>query len=184
MSTTNLFVELLVVGVGAFFWVLLIILGISAEPFDSIKELIKVELFIPLLSIIYVLGIVVDRVADSIFDKLWGIKIRNSIFPDRNDYYRARSIIFSSAESISDLLEYNRSRLRICRGWSLNSVMIIVSLNIYALLVPLSYYKQTILGSIMFLLLAIGSWYAWRNILKKEYGKTKYQAELINETNN
>lgn len=184
MSTTNLFVELLVVGVGAFFWVLLIVLGISVEPFESIEELIKVELFIPLLSIIYVLGIVIDRVADSIFDKLWGIKIRNSIFPDRNEYYRARSIIFSSSESISELLEYNRSRLRICRGWSLNSVMIIVSLNIYALLVPSSCYKQTILGSIMFLLLAIGSWYAWRNILKKEYGKTKYQAALINESSN
>ena len=154
------------------------------EPFESIKDLIKVELFVPLLSIVYVLGIVIDRVADSIFDKLWGIKIRNSIFPDRNEYYKARSIIFSSSESISDLLEYNRSRLRICRGWSLNSVMIIASLNIYALLFPSSYYKQTILGSMIFLLLAIGSWHAWRNILKKEYGKTKYQAKLITETNN
>lgn len=179
MSTTNLFVELIVVGVGAFLWVLLIVLGVSLEPISSIKDLLKLELFIPLLSLIYVLGIVVDRVADTIFDHFWGKKIRNSIFPDRNEYYKARSMIFSSSDSISELLEYNRSRLRICRGWSLNSVMIIGSLNFYALLVPATSSKLTILGSIIFLLLAAGSWYAWRNILKKEYGKTKYQARLI-----
>lgn len=183
MSTTNLFVELVVVGVGAFVWVLLILMGVSVEPVSSIRDLLKIELFIPLLSLIYVLGIVVDRVADTIFDHLWGKKIRNSVFPDRNEYYKARSMIFSSSEPISELLEYNRSRLRICRGWSLNSVMIILALNFYAVLVPSSNAKQIVLGSIIFSLLAIGSWYAWRNILKKEYGKTKYQARLIEQSN-
>ncbi len=184
MSTTNLFVELLIVGIGAFAWVLLIILGVSSIPLPSIINLIEIELFIPLLSVIYVLGIVVDRLADTIFDKYWGIQIRESIFPDKTHYYRARSLIFSSSESISDLLEYNRSRLRICRGWSLNSVMIILALNLYALLVPATNNLLTILGTVLFSLFAIGSWYAWRNILKKEYSKTKHQSELIEASNN
>lgn len=184
MSTTNLFVELLIVGIGAFFWILLIVIGVMNVSIESITLLFEMKYFIPLISIIYVLGIVIDRVADSVFDKLWGNKIRDSIFPDRNNYYRARSLIFSSSESISDLLEYNRSRLRICRGWTLNSVMMISSLNLYAFRKVSPSDEIVLLSSVVLLLFSVGAWYAWRNILKKEYGKTKHQADLImkNET--
>ena len=179
MSTTNLFVELLIVGIGAFFWILLIVLGVMNVTIESTSILFEMKYFIPLVSIIYVLGIVIDRVADSAFDELWGNKIRASIFPDRNDYYRARSLIFSSSESISDLLEYNRSRLRICRGWTLNSVMIVLSLNLYSFREKSPSDEVVLLGSVVLLLFSVGAWYAWRNIIKKEYGKTKHQAELI-----
>lgn len=184
MSTTNLFVELLVVGVGAFAWVVLLILGFADKDIEVVFKLADVAWFVPLVSIVYVLGIVADRVADGIFEKFWGNTIHNQIFSDRNSYYKARSMIFSSSQAIAELLEYNRSRLRICRGWGLNSVMLIVAVNLYAILRSAPYAEQFVMvltGSVLFFMIACGSWFSWRDILTKEYSKTKHQAGSISE---
>ena len=184
MSTTNLFVELLVVGVGAFAWVLLFILGFADKDLEVVYKLVNVAWFVPLVSLVYVLGIVVDRIADGIFEKFWGNDIRNRVFADKNSYYRARSAIFSSSEAIAELLEYNRSRLRICRGWALNSVMLIIATNLYASLRTIPYTEQIVMvmsGSMLFFMVAFGSWFSWRDILTKEYHKTKHQAASIYE---
>ena len=184
MSTTHLFVELLVVGVGAFAWVLLFILGFVDKDLEVIYSLVNVAWFVPLVSIVYVLGIVIDRIADGLFEKFWGNNIRDRVFADKNSYYKARSAIFFSSESIAELLEYNRSRLRICRGWALNSIMLIVAVNLYATLRSIPYAEQIVMvltGSVLFLMVACGSWFSWRDILTKEYHKTKHQAANIKE---
>ena len=184
MNTTNLFVELLVVGVGAFAWTLLLLLGFVGKDINTVMAYANVAWTIPLLSISYVLGIVIDRIADGIFSKFWGKNIRSKFFSSKNHYYKSRSIIFTYSQSISELLEYNRSRLRICRGWALNSIMLVFALNLYALLRPTLYIEQVIFvlpGSILFFIIACGTWYAWRDILIKEYRKTKHQTAYTTE---
>ena len=66
MKTTSLFVELVVVGTGAaLFVVLLLFTFFGDQPwlYQGISESDDVASIIPVLSLIYVLGIVVDKVA-------------------------------------------------------------------------------------------------------------------------
>jgi len=53
MSTTNLFVELVVIGVGAMLWLILLTLALFGFQWFQIKVEILVALIIPLLSFIY-----------------------------------------------------------------------------------------------------------------------------------
>ncbi len=70
MKTTSLFVELVVVGTGAaLFVVLLLFTFYGAQPwlYQGISKSDDVASIIPVLSLIYVLGIVVDKVAYRLF---------------------------------------------------------------------------------------------------------------------
>ena len=70
MKTTSLFVELVVVGTGAaLFVVLLLFTFFGDQPwlYQGISKSDDVASIIPVLSLIYVLGIVVDKVAYRLF---------------------------------------------------------------------------------------------------------------------
>jgi hypothetical protein len=65
MNTTNLFVELLVIGIGGAIWILLILFSIF--QFDSIdlQALQNWSALLPFLGFVYVLSIVLDRASDT-----------------------------------------------------------------------------------------------------------------------
>jgi hypothetical protein len=67
MSTTQLFAELLIIGVGAVIWVALMIAGIEGWQFDQLflKEIIS-SFWSVLAIIAYVFGIILDRIAYSV----------------------------------------------------------------------------------------------------------------------
>ena len=184
MSTTNLFVELVVIGVGALAWVVLLVLSVFGWNWVPTEKVFSTVALIPLLSLIYVLGIVSDRIADSIFEKWWNDNLRKERFPDINDYHAARRQILTRSERLSELLEYGRSRLRICRGWALNSVLIAVALNLFvwmrltgsSLALSLSLF-----GTVAVLSFAIASWYTWRKLTVTEYRKVEEQAAFLVE---
>ncbi len=116
MSTTNLFVELIVIGTGAAFWIVLAIFTVFNRAFVTLDNLMSWPALIPVLSIIYVAGIIVDRWADKIFSFIWRDSLRAKWFKTEDDYYAARTLIYTQSDSLRDLFEYSRSRLRICRG--------------------------------------------------------------------
>ncbi|HVF86841.1 MAG TPA: hypothetical protein VM866_04595 [Pyrinomonadaceae bacterium] len=182
MSTTNLFVELIVIGVGALAWVVLLVLSVAGWQWVPIEKVFSTGALVPLLSIVYVLGIVSDRIADSVFESLWNDKLRRKRFPDVDDYHAARRHILTRSERLSDLLEYGRSRLRICRGWTLNSMLIATSLNVFlwtrlpdSSLTP----SLSLFGTIAFLTFAAASWYTWRKLTATEYRKVQEQAAYL-----
>ena len=70
MRTTELFAELLVIGIGG--CALLVTLALIAAPEAAAWSFDAVKLLIPGLAVAYVLGIVVDRFADWIFTGLFG----------------------------------------------------------------------------------------------------------------
>ena len=182
MNTTNLFVELIVIGVGALAWVVLLVLSVTGWQWVPVEKVFSAGALVPLLSIVYVLGIVSDRIADSVFESLWNDKLRKNRFPDVDDYHAARRHILTRSERLSDLLEYGRSRLRICRGWTLNSVLIAISLNVF-LWTRLSDFPLTkslsLFATIAFLTFAAASWYTWRKLTVTEYRKVQEQAEYL-----
>lgn len=182
MSTTSLFVELIVIGSGVFLW--LLITGLAMFGFDAIplSQSVLIASAIPVLSLIYVFGTVWDRLSDSLFGRIWGDGLRTSAFEDIAEYYDSRRLILTQSPALSELLEYGRSRLRICRGWTLNSPMIGLSLE-YLLLKNQDLVDNTPLACIVVAVIAaaltLGCWFAWSSLTKSEYRKVKEQAQYF-----
>lgn len=60
MSTTNLFVELVVIGVGAAIWIVLLGLAVIGCEWATDIEAVSLVAIVPTLAVVYVLGIVSD----------------------------------------------------------------------------------------------------------------------------
>ncbi len=182
MNTTALFVELVVIGVGALIWIALCIVAVFGYDWISVPTATIWLAALPSLAVVYVLGIVWDRVADEAFQRLWGRALRAEYFPELTDYYEARRIIFTQSEALSGLLEYGRSRLRICRGWCLNAVCIGVFGEV-AIWLHLGSHDHALAFAVTVglasTLLALGCWYAWLNLVKAEYRKVGAQAVFL-----
>ena len=71
MGTTELFVELIVIGVGALIWMVLGTLGIFGYDWVPLDRILSISALIPFLSMIYIIGIITDRIADVIFEAIW-----------------------------------------------------------------------------------------------------------------
>ncbi len=67
MNTTNIFVELVVVGFHALIWIGIIILALLGYRNIDVEKLLTINLALPILALAYILGILVDRISDSIF---------------------------------------------------------------------------------------------------------------------
>jgi hypothetical protein len=184
MSTTSLFVELIVIGSGVFLWLLFLSLACFGISDIALDQTILVASAIPVLSFIYVLGTVWDRLADAFFGRVWGDGLRSSEFEDVADYYDSRRVILTRSPELSELLEYGRSRLRICRGWTLNAPLVGLSLELYLFRRPdllENTFSVCVLVAAVSVALTLGCWFAWSSLAKAEYRKVKEQARYIRE---
>ena len=179
MNTTNLFVELIVIGVGAVIWVLLLALSVFGYPGFSLNPDLWPIFLMPFLAITYLLGIITDRVADSLIEYIWNDDLRDSYFENREQYYNARRIIFLKSEKMTDLLEYGRSRLRICRGWVFNGLAIAGSLLVFKHNWTSDVSDIVYFGCGLSLSLSVLSFYSWRMLTKVEYKKIREQSAFL-----
>jgi hypothetical protein len=180
MSTTNLFVELVIIGIGASIWLtftLLCVFGYAWIPLDwsnpvaHLEKIITVPALIPTLAVAYVFGIVVDRIADLTFQG-WDRKLRQKHFSQSVDYQRARTVIYDQSPSLRDWFQYGRSRLRICRGWTINSSLCIITTNAFIWMwLPADSPRLhlSLFGSVAFGILAVGALSAWYRLADGEY---------------
>ena len=75
MNTTNLFVELIVSGVGAAIWVCLLVLLLFDVDRSALVALSAMPvLAIPALAVVYLLGILTDRLSDVLTYLLHGLR--------------------------------------------------------------------------------------------------------------
>jgi hypothetical protein len=83
MNTTLLFVELVITGIQSSLWIFLLLLNILGYswiqklPSTSISGW-ETAIILVVFSIVYALGIVIDRIADAIFAK-WNKQLANAI---------------------------------------------------------------------------------------------------------
>jgi hypothetical protein len=139
LSYTPLFVELFVIGVGTAIWLSLTAAAIFQYEFGG-KALVDSKLLVALvLATIYVLGIVTDRLARDLFmstiEALAKYKVvtderfeqlkahlpqltRTNLTMELEKFVRANSL------PLAEKIDYNRSRLRICRSWILHFILI------------------------------------------------------------
>jgi hypothetical protein len=139
MNATALFVELLVVGIGTATWLALFLATILKYKFDTNLLQDNPALLGTLTAIVYVLGIVVDRLVRDIFMPALEAKARIAVFTpekikrikeiapqidEHNLSMELDKFIRANSESLASKIDYNRSRLRICRAWVLHFVLI------------------------------------------------------------
>ena len=201
MSTTNLFVELVVIGIFAAAWVTMALLacfGIPNLPWSQIPALVAA---VPILAVVYVLDIITDRLADGLFEKVFVYRLRMDRFSGSewrslrdsdlkrlsqraDEKYRDLKLqILSGPDRIAELGEYARSRARICRGVAFNGAIAVIVMNVWmATAVPPSFgWADGLTANAGVLLIVVGAWYSWRSItisgLEKMEGQAKIAAQ-------
>ncbi len=186
MATTNLIVELVVVGTGAAIWIVLVVLtvfGYSWISFDRLVDLMTAPVLLPALSITYILGIVLDRLADTVFHPC-SERIRRNFYPTDKDYQSARTTLRTSSEALTELFEYGRSRIRVCRGWAVNSVLIGIALNLFIwirLPAEAPRARLSAFGTISTAAILLGTVISWRELTRTEYGRVSEQSKHLED---
>jgi len=182
MSTTSLFVELLIIGAGATVWVALFLFAVVGFPTEAsaLQNLVKDSeslLFMAapaFIAFTYLLGIIVDRWADTLFGNFARRQDTDGgffMFKTKEEAREARTFLYERSSALRDLFEYGRSRLRVCRGWGLNAALTgpAALLVIWIQLPPdaprILFTVVTVVGCG---LLAMGCYRAWKNLLRGE----------------
>lgn len=182
MSTTNLFVELLVIGVGAAVWTTLLILSVLGVDWYA-PMLLQTYAAAGLgLAVVYVLGVITDRVADFVFDRFLSASIRRQHFSTKRNYQDDRRMVMQESDRLADLHEYGRIRIRVARGWAINAVMIGLALQVFIFSqFPGESWalRASILSGLGMLGLAGGCWWSWSMLCSTEYLKIKEHAEFL-----
>ena len=125
MNTTLLFAELLIIGLQASVWLFfmaLVIFGVNWFQFLTSVGLAdwQTVIVVVALSVIYVIGIIIDRLADLAFTA-WDKKMRNKFFPNAPFPIGVmRFQLGKDNEYLNRQFEYTRSRMRISRASILN----------------------------------------------------------------
>jgi len=182
MGTTELFVELIVIGIGAVIWIVLGTFSIFGYTWIPNDELFSVSTLIPFLSLVYIVGIVTDRIADVLFEAIWVPKLQKKYYSSSALARDDRRLIYSSNEFLANLIEYGRSRLRICRGWAFNGVLIMQSANFFIatqvsgrdLQNKLFIWVNLLVGFVAYF-----SWYSWYRLQDTQYRRLKDDAAFI-----
>jgi hypothetical protein len=184
MGTTELFVELIVIGIGAVIWIVLGTFSIFGYTWIPNDELFSVSTLIPFLSLVYIVGIVTDRIADVLFEAIWVPKLQKKYYSSSALARDDRRLIYSSNEFLANLIEYGRSRLRICRGWAFNGVLIMIAANFFIatqvsgrdLQNKLFIWVNLLVGFVAYF-----SWYSWYRLQDTQYRRLKDDAAFIRE---
>ena len=172
MNTTNIFVELVVIGFHSLFGIGIIVLALAGYRNLDTEKLLTINLALPVLALAYILGILIDRVSDRIFISQ-DYKMRPSgSKEDLPSFLTMRYYILHKSSDIYAQLEYIRSRLRIARASIFNFILLtIASLLFVWLQFGKSYPAQHLfIVSIIILIigavLTIASYQSWIGLVK------------------
>jgi hypothetical protein len=185
MGTTDLFVELIVIGIGAFAWIAIATLSIFGYKWVPLEQLFSVSAIVPFLSFVYIMGIVTDRIADVLFDALWIPRLQRKHYSSLKDAREDRRLIYSKNEYLANLIEYGRSRLRICRGWAFNSLLILIASNFFIAMQvadPLVRTRLFIWVNLLSGFIVFFSWYSWYQLSDTQYRRVKGDADFIRQS--
>jgi hypothetical protein len=186
MSTTNLFVELLVIGVGCASWLALLAMAVLGCDPRFIKGLLSTPAAaLPALVGIYLLGIIVDRIADAALHFFRAERRTLKYFPTEEESIKQRGYVLTKSPYFATQFDYSRSRQRICRGWILNAPLLAIALNIFLVARPGIFAHPSRLSAFAtptFLLLAGASWFSWEKLADTELRRIKDQAKWLRES--
>lgn len=129
MTTTQLFAELVVIGIGAGLWLSLFGAAVTHHRIDQGLPRPESAVLVAFVGVAYVLGIVIDRLAYSLLKPVEEADAQRTLtaagLPDAPTVER---YVLVRSTALGKQIQYNRSRLRICRAWVLNAILISLGL--------------------------------------------------------
>jgi hypothetical protein len=178
MATTAIFAEILIVGLQACVWLALFLTAVTG-PLQADISFLKgweglASTFV--LGVAYALGILVDRLADSLLSPV-DKRLRDRWLPRKKgepSISQRRLRIMATDEGMAKFLDYLRSRVRIARSTAFNVLLILTGLIVLGVQEAASYRAPSgnkfllVAGIIGPLLLAL-SLFAWARISKTYY---------------
>ena len=167
MATTNVFAEVLIIGIETLAWIALLIFCLFGYGWIDFSIFNQLAIAIPLAALTYVIGIIMDRVSDTL---LAGAdhRIRRGVLGESAAQLFAslRMSILAQSPYLSTDLDYLRSRLRIMRSSIINFGLLAVSGAAFILtrlhLAPPAHYAAAATVFLAGIILASLSHYAWR----------------------
>jgi 8-oxo-dGTP pyrophosphatase MutT (NUDIX family) len=143
MSTTAVVAEILIVGLEAEAWLGLLVVTIFGSAWIDVDAASK---FTPILLVLmvataYVLGVIVDRAADTGFKWFSGHRLgrwSNRTFGKSSEAWllpareqTMRTLVMRDGGPAAAFVDYQRSRLRVARGTAVNLVAALVVAGVY-----------------------------------------------------
>lgn len=186
MNSTNYVLELMISGISNVLWIVLLAFSFWGEEIDySFIEGRELIISIVLLPIVYVIGIITDRLSDELFEKFF--PLRKKYFNDINEHRSALAAVYRNSEALTKLFEYGRMRTRICRNWSVNGIFILITVLIFiwsdslqiesfSTKIQVSIFSLIILGGSV-----VAAFYAWKKLNLKEFSFLKLQSKLLSK---
>ena len=188
MATTAIFAEILIVGLQATIWIGLVLAGVIDLQVGDLSSLNGWEnlITVMVLASAYALGIVVDRLADSVFDP-FDRRIRDKSLADKQplpEVHYMRLEVMAQEDGKARFLDYVRSRVRVARATAFNLALIIVALLFFIGNRPEAFVgiraRQTadfvILVGLTLLAIAV---FAWRRITKTYYWRLAQAYQIL-----
>ncbi|MFE9069062.1 hypothetical protein [Streptomyces violaceusniger] len=182
-AATAMFVEILVVGIG--FVASLAMLAAAAAGPQTTAKAAPVAGSTPAtgasLAAAYALGILVDRAADKALARVRR-RLRQATFPSDSTYAQAR-LALTTVPSLVALADYARSRMRICRGWILNTALLTIAGDLLLLRYNVEHPIPLLaLTTVLGLGVTAGFYFSWYTITATGYRKLAQQTATLAAT--
>jgi len=167
MTTTNVFAELLIIGIETLAWIALLIFCLFGYGWIDFAVFNNLAIAIPLAAATYVLGIIMDRVSDTLLTGADRV-IRRKLLGERvaQSFASLRLYILAQSPYLSADLDYLRSRLRIMRSSMINFSLLAIFGAAFILIrlqiAPSTQYRAAATVFLVGVILASLSYYAWR----------------------
>lgn len=167
METTRLYIELVIIGLEGFIWMCTFLvdvignkaMGVLADILDNFSSSLL------LLGILYIIGILVDRLADFIFQK------KENAIRNKSGLHAKSSILVWNKYDAENYAQYTRTRIRILRASILNLPMISISIMLYVMKYLDKSYMLIIYTLILGTLFTFVSWKSYNLSLIRYYDK-------------
>ena len=174
MNSTSILAEILVIGIGGLLGLILIILSLLGIKIDTeflqfVKDNASLIIVIG-TPITYLIGILIDRLADFCFETRVEDKIKDEVFKNKGfTFSKAQAVVYTKSVELSKVIEYIRSRKRICRGWNINLLLITIGFMLVNTYYLHLLWKNAILIFIFIVLIFILNYKSYSNSVFKEY---------------
>jgi hypothetical protein len=135
MNTTNLFIEILIIGYMGLPWLFMTLAIMFGLPnFQVLLDIINKAEFviaIALTSFAYFLGILVDRIADSVLET-WDNRVREKLIQGKEpSILSMQAVLFLKSPESVERFGYQQNRLRVVRAGIVNVGLFLLSSLIF-----------------------------------------------------
>lgn len=175
MSTTELYFEYIIIGVESLIWIVISFFIIIGESIIDFFKYCVSNLFssFVLLAICYILGLVVDRISDQIFEK------RKMEIRKKYNIKSGTSLDVWSKYNQDDFAKFTLSRIRVIRSTILNSLIIAITATY---LVYKHYFSipLVIFVFLLFMGISLCANFSHKHLLNNYYKKTSVLEKIVN----